>query len=1060
MPSHPPPPPPGERPPPAPPPQLPPVALGPRSAEFEFFIVGDDVKVPRIKVQCPLPYRLEGLLRAIEERVGLADGSVAEVKAFDPESQQWFWPSQDVPPPAKTKLWLRCAGSGDGADRKPGGTSIAVSKEPVASTSREFRASRQLLDAYLRPLGRELVEQSGAQVLMRTTLVKVEALSHPELEYLYEQRRRSLHDPEHRVLQIMGGPRAALKRIAACGFELPATAHPFGRGALVFGSDARSLGERAKPDPTLTNKLLACEVALGVPKVVGGPVPTATLEELTAQGCDSVVVTAADDDPDQLEHAVVYHPHQAIPRHMLTYTVEFVDSETLCPQTGEELDMVCKQDGRLVSVRTALDEASRLGVEFEPLHAAAERERRLFAAKRDDVTTALDAVRAAYGELEALHKEAQLSIEAAADRVRFAVEEICSRAHAAGERLICQMRERQADITRKVDEQLLSYQMSEHRAREMHAQLEAALHDDSDAHFYRDLDFTRRHLARMQEEASAVGPLTPELRAAIEDAGRVTIDVGPVLQAIDAVEWHEVAAGLLPAAADVPQTATPQTAKPLQPPPADPRPRQRSELMSLHPASHTDSRPATAVPTPAPDPLSPQWDSTAPPPAAAPPAPQPPPEVAAPPVPPEAEPCTWTPPIIDVDPATVLPWEEVQSSGVRQVALACGRNDCGQLGLGAANAHGRGDAVAEVMMPPGVGVIAVAAGYCHTLFLGDDGWVYAAGSNERGQLGQGHRAPLGTPSPVLQGPPRSATFRTIASGDDHSLAVTDAGRIYSWGRNDSGQLGLGHLSDVDAPWAVIGPLESVTVAAVSAGAYHSAALSASGDVWTWGSNEHRQLGHAGAAPHVAVPQVVRLPLPDGVSVSVLECGGFHCLALCGSTGRVYAWGRNNDGRLGLGHGAAVSTPQLCPVLSDPADPVLFVAAGRHSSVAHLQSGRILAWGGAPSPAGNTPRAVSFLAAISLLQVAAGGYHSVALSVDNALFAWGQNNYGQLGVPDQRSIEPRGDIGPALVQMPPAPRRQRRRVVSVVCGCQTTFVILAVAHGHDRGSPAPAPVLAA
>eukprot|EP01065_Artemidia_motanka_P049051 TRINITY_DN8048_c0_g1_i2.p1 TRINITY_DN8048_c0_g1~~TRINITY_DN8048_c0_g1_i2.p1 ORF type:complete len:1069 (+),score=234.75 TRINITY_DN8048_c0_g1_i2:53-3208(+) len=1025
--------------------------------EFEFFIVGEAVQASGIRVRCPQPYSLSRLLRAVEEAVELPAGSILKAQVYDVETKQWFWPSSDVAPPRKTKLWISTQSS---LSPDPGGHMTLV-KRPVSNTCREFRDCRLFLDRFLDPLGRDIAARTNKRTLMRTTLVKVEGLHNPELERLYELRRVELFDPEARWMMPMGGPRDELKRIAACGFEPSTDPHPFGRGALVFGSDARYRGDHARPDPGTTNKLLACEVALGVPKVVSDPAPTATLESLQAQGCDSIVVTPAEGDPDRLEHTVVYHKHQVIPRMMLTYTVEFVDSELLCPDTGEELAMVSARDGSLVTVRGAL-EAAKDGVHFEPLHEVVDRERRLFATQQHDVTQSLDDLRTAYKDLESLHAEARQAVYAVEERVQAAVEDICTRAQAAGERLVRDMRQRQEHVTRRVDQQLVLFQMAERTARELHDRLEGALLEDSDVHFYKNLASTRSQLKKARDGAEKTRELAPELRHAIEASGQVRLDVSQVVSAIDKMEWvddagtgrpHEVSVERLDGRHDAQarnQESPPEAARlerirsgarrPTQSTPvaAAAAPPPDSAPLATPPPVAPRAAAVPAVPTPVPDPRSPYpCDSQ---PLSPPPLHEGAPDPLPPPLPPSwigAE-STWIAPPAQPDPA-VLPWDEASHPSLRRKVFACGRNDRGQLGVGAV-----GDVFepTEVALPPGVGTKSICAGLTHTLFLSHEGRMYTSGGNDRGQLGRGHRLDDPTPSAVQQ-PCFAVT--AVACGDHHSLAVTDAGGVLAWGCNDCGQLGVGEVGgDSVIPTQVQGHLAGVSVVAVAAGASHSAALTHSG-VWTWGGNECRQLGLGAAAnaSEYPVPQLVRLPLADGVRVTGLTCGSWHTLALCRDTGNVFSWGRNEDGRLGLGHNAQVGSPQLIPSLSNASDPVMFVGASRHTSVAHTTSGSILTWGGAPSALANLPRPVPFLSQVCVLVACGGGYHHVALSVQNVLYAWGLNTSGQLGLGHDRRIDPRGALGPEVMRVPKQDGF-RSCVVGVNCGPQSTFVTTAIA----------------
>ena len=122
------------------------------------------------------------------------------------------------------------------------------------------------------------------------------------------------------------------------------------------------------------------------------------------------------------------------------------------------------------------------------------------------------------------------------------------------------------------------------------------------------------------------------------------------------------------------------------------------------------------------------------------------------------------------------------------------------------------------------------------------------------------------------------------------LALTQDRRLYAWGGNAAGQLGLGHLQTVDTPSHV---RLAHGIDAVAAGASHSLALTTAGEVMAWGSNNHGQLGQDG-------PEYSTVPLPVALPerAQAVAAGMYFSLAL-GNSGHVYAWGWNHLGQLGL-----------------------------------------------------------------------------------------------------------------------------------------------------------------
>jgi alpha-tubulin suppressor-like RCC1 family protein len=297
---------------------------------------------------------------------------------------------------------------------------------------------------------------------------------------------------------------------------------------------------------------------------------------------------------------------------------------------------------------------------------------------------------------------------------------------------------------------------------------------------------------------------------------------------------------------------------------------------------------------------------------------------------------------------------------------AWGSNSVGQLGDGTTENRS-----APVMVPAAdgtlrlFGMVAVAAGDAHSLALRQDGRVFAWGSNEFGQLGDG---PQPHRRPVLVRGLEGAT--AVAAGARHSLALRN-GTVLAWGDNADGQLGDGTIVNRDRPVAVSGLGE---VIAVAAGDAHSLALRQDGRVFTWGSNEFGQLGD-GTTDSRPQPEAV----PQLSGVVAIAAGGSHSLAVR-SDGAVWAWGDNRHGQLGDGTTVNRTGPEEVWDSSE----VVAIAAGRHHSVAVLGDGAALAWGGnthgqlGDGTTENRSAPVEVPASSGVTAIAAGGAHSLAL----------------------------------------------------------------------------------
>ena len=372
------------------------------------------------------------------------------------------------------------------------------------------------------------------------------------------------------------------------------------------------------------------------------------------------------------------------------------------------------------------------------------------------------------------------------------------------------------------------------------------------------------------------------------------------------------------------------------------------------------------------------------------------------------------------------------------------------------------------------GVTAVAAGYDWALYLLSDGTVYGCGYDGDGALGNGRDegddygapqqvlgvCPSPSPNPSPAPSPTAATcgyltnIKAIAAGYDHSLALDKDGNVYTWGDNGSGELGIGsHGGERTAPVKVPG-LPATKIVQIVGGDDFSIALSEDGKVYGWGTNSQGQLGignNAGqpdTAPSTTGANctcytypVMAIGLPRIAQIAAGQDGD-HVLAL-DENGHVWAWGRNNYGQLGRGTTsnfestpaevlvAGVGSAPLAGVaLPDAAHPYFErIAATYYSSYAVLTDGSVVAWGynsygslgigtttgqpdTAPSTTGANCTCYTYPVTVhgvdnvgslgNIVSLGSGGDDTAyAISADQHLYAWGYNGYGQLGIGSER-----------------------------------------------------------
>ncbi|XP_007900723.2 probable E3 ubiquitin-protein ligase HERC3 isoform X1 [Callorhinchus milii] len=237
--------------------------------------------------------------------------------------------------------------------------------------------------------------------------------------------------------------------------------------------------------------------------------------------------------------------------------------------------------------------------------------------------------------------------------------------------------------------------------------------------------------------------------------------------------------------------------------------------------------------------------------------------------------------------------------------FAWGAGKDGQLGI---------DSMEETVRKPrlvkslsGHEVTQVTCGSWHCMALTKDGQLFAWGQNTHGQLGLGQGISSQSNPQCLKtlvGIP----LAQITAGGAHSFALSLSGAVFSWGRNHCGQLGLSDEKDRDVPFHVKF-LRSQKIVHISCGEEHTAALTKSGGVFTFGSGLCGQLGHNFMNNEVNPRRVQELM---GTEVSQISCGRQHTLAFVPSSGLIYAFGRGNRGQLGTGHTFNAQVPYKIP----------------------------------------------------------------------------------------------------------------------------------------------------
>jgi alpha-tubulin suppressor-like RCC1 family protein len=272
-------------------------------------------------------------------------------------------------------------------------------------------------------------------------------------------------------------------------------------------------------------------------------------------------------------------------------------------------------------------------------------------------------------------------------------------------------------------------------------------------------------------------------------------------------------------------------------------------------------------------------------------------------------------------------------AGVRQIA-AGGNASAALLPDGtvwmwgaALNGMSSGTVPGRVAGLTGITQIAVSQNGEDVFAVGPGGSIWAVGRNTDGQLGNGSTADDFSPAPV----PGLAGITQVSAGAYDGVAVRSDGTAWAWGSNVYGELGDGTKTDHLTPKQVRG-LSGITQ--VSAGPSYVLAVRSDGTVWAWGLTGNGELdGSANKTVHLTPVQV-----PGLSGITQVATDGFHTLALR-SDGTVWSWGTNDHGEVGDGTTATRFSPEPLALSA-----VTQIAVGTETSAAIRSDGTLLTWG--------------------------------------------------------------------------------------------------------------------
>jgi len=355
---------------------------------------------------------------------------------------------------------------------------------------------------------------------------------------------------------------------------------------------------------------------------------------------------------------------------------------------------------------------------------------------------------------------------------------------------------------------------------------------------------------------------------------------------------------------------------------------------------------------------------------------------------------------------------EIRAGIVRGLeVMAWGSNTSGRTGLGVTG----GQTLTPTQIENDFDWIRVEARGSFSVGQRTSGHLYAWGLNQNGQLGLGHFVDTSTPQRVGT----ASNWVEFAVGASHVLAINSAGELWAWGNNSHGEIGNGtdhHAVGNPRGTGVASPIRIGTASnwtQVSAGTSVSFAVNEDGAMFSWGRNYFGQLalGHTNGQPGLSGLQ--RFNNPQRVAAAInwdsVSVGNNHGHAIT-REGRIYSWGSNDNGELGLGLPMVEASRRSSPQRMGTATNWVQVSPNNSSSAAINSAGELWIWGsnrqgqvgvGTSGNDFNTPQRVG--TATNWAYVSMGNQHTTAITDEGQLFVWGSNGHGRLGLPDVPAV---------------------------------------------------------
>ncbi|NXG66087.1 RPGR regulator, partial [Hemiprocne comata] len=291
--------------------------------------------------------------------------------------------------------------------------------------------------------------------------------------------------------------------------------------------------------------------------------------------------------------------------------------------------------------------------------------------------------------------------------------------------------------------------------------------------------------------------------------------------------------------------------------------------------------------------------------------------------------------------------------------------------------------------------VLISCGDEHTAVVTGNGKLYMFGSNNWGQLGLGSKNTVNKPTCVKALKPEKT--KLAVCGRNHTLVYTEKGNVYAAGGNSEGQLGLGDTEERTTFHLISFFTNQHKIKQLAAGSYTSAAVTEDGQLFVWGDNSEGQIGLADEAC-VSVPCQVDVGKP----VSSVSCGYYHSALITGD-GELYTFGEPENGKLGL-LPEQLENNRVPQHVLGIMEKVNKVACGAEHTVV-LTERDVYTFGlGQYGQLGHgtfifetsVPKSVKHLRRHKIRDVTCGENHTAVISENGLMFTFGDGRHGKLG----------------------------------------------------------------